>query len=79
MSANMLEFYEDATVRYEIGDVNHDGILNVIDITLIQKYITRIDLSDDTFDDKLADVDEDGMISIKDATMLQVIIALGNN
>lgn len=57
-----------------LGDVTLDGIVNVVDATYIQKYLTgQADFTDVR---KLnADVDGDGVISIIDATTIQKIIA----
>ena len=55
------------------GDVNHDGIINVVDATLVQKYIVRLaDFDDETF--KIADANNDGRIDITDATIIQKVI-----
>lgn len=55
------------TVPY---DVNMDGVINVVDATLVQKYIVGLeDFDDYTF--KIADTNGDGTISIVDATNIQ--------
>lgn len=54
---------------YIYGDVNNDGIINVIDATLIQKYIVGI-LSYDETKTILADVNNDGVINVKDVTLV---------
>lgn len=55
------------TVPY---DVNMDGVINVVDATLVQKYIVGLeDFDDYTF--KIADTNGDGTISIIDATNIQ--------
>lgn len=55
------------TVPY---DVNMDGVINVVDATLVQKYIVRLEEFDDyTF--KIADTNGDGTISVIDATNIQ--------
>lgn len=55
------------TVPY---DVNMDGVINVVDATLVQKYIVGLEKFDDyTF--KIADTNGDGTISIIDATNIQ--------
>ena len=65
-----------SAVRYTVealstnGDVNGDGVVNIIDATFIQKYIAGID----SFTEKqesLADVNNDGLINIIDATSIQ--------
>lgn len=81
MSAAMLEFYEDASSEetFEMGDVNHDGLLNVQDVTLIQQYVTKMDFTGKIFDEKLADVDGNNIISVTDATAVQIVIASAKN
>ncbi len=59
---------------YELGDVNRDGHLNILDVTLIQKKVAYI-ITFDEQQQKLADVNNDSYISIKDATKIQHIIA----
>ena len=57
-----------------IGDVNGDGVVTIIDATLIQKY--SIDLPvEGVFIDTLADVNGDGRISILDVTCIQKYVA----
>ena len=52
---------------YEPGDVNHDGIVNVTDITLLINYVMEIS----TVNCELcADVNEDGNVNITDVTAL---------
>lgn len=51
------------------GDVNHDGSVNVLDATLIQKHIVGNPVK--YFDISLADVDGSGKIRIQDATEIQ--------
>lgn len=54
----------------ELGDVNKDGSINIIDATFIQKHIAQLITIDTTY----ADTDKDGNITIKDATMIQKYI-----
>ena len=56
---------------FEKGDVNHDNTVDITDVTLIQKYLTRMEITG-TFDEKLADVDGNGKILINDATLIQI-------
>lgn len=78
MSATMLEFYEDASTEetFKVGDVNHDGILTIEDVTLIQQYLTQMDMTGKTFDVNLAETNGDDIISISDATYLQIMISI---
>lgn len=60
----------DYEPEYELGDVNHDKTVDVLDVTAIQKYLVSVE--DENFDVKLADVNEDGAINIKDATTIRL-------
>ncbi len=55
------------TVPY---DVNMDGVVNVIDATLVQKHVVH-NVEFDSYQLKLADTDNDGTISVVDATNIQ--------
>ena len=55
------------TVPY---DVNMDGVINVVDATLVQKYIVGLEKFDD-YTLKIADTNGDGTISVVDATNIQ--------
>lgn len=62
-----ISFDVKITVPY---DVNMDGVINVVDATLVQKYIVGLEEFDDyTF--KIADTNGDGTISVIDATNIQ--------
>ena len=57
-----------------IGDVDGDGVVNVFDVTAIQRYIAKYI----TFDNRqmiAADADKDGVINIYDATHIQRYLA----
>lgn len=58
--------------EYAKGDVNHDGVLNIDDATLIQQFL--VELNPDNFDQTLADMNDDGVINIIDATLIQLAI-----
>ena len=57
-----------------IGDVNRDGIINVSDVTLIQKYLSKDVELDDT-QIELADINHDGLVTILDVTMIQCCLS----
>ncbi len=67
------QFYEDYTDKYEVGDVNLDGYIDIKDATLIQKYINGISELN-SFQTMLANVDDNAYISVRDATKLQKIL-----
>ncbi|MDY3779650.1 MAG: glycoside hydrolase family 101 beta sandwich domain-containing protein [Candidatus Limousia pullorum] len=58
--------------EYAKGDVNHDGVFNIDDATLIQQFL--VGLNPDNFDQTLADMNGDGVININDATLIQLAI-----
>ncbi len=51
-----------------VGDVNHDGEVNISDVTSIIDYL--LGTSSDNFDMEAADVNHDGEINISDVTTL---------
>lgn len=59
---------------YYRGDANGDEVINIKDVTLIQKYIAKI-VSDDEILTFTSDTNKDNAISIKDATTIQMYIA----
>lgn len=68
-------YVDSCTVSvYDIGDVNGDGKISILDATEIQKYIAQLSsLKDEQL--AVADVNGDGKISIIDATEIQKYIA----
>jgi surface protein len=57
---------------YTLGDVNHDGFVNIYDVTLMIDYI--LGLNPVNFHVNEADVNDDGFINIYDVTLLIDII-----
>ncbi len=56
------------------GDVDGDGVVSIMDATLIQRHLAQLEaIDEDRFD--YADTDKNGEISIVDATMVQRFIA----
>lgn len=58
---------------YEVGDVDHSGLIDIDDATAIQRYLVK-KAPVGTFDDSLADVNGDGYITIIDATFIQIML-----
>ena len=59
---------------YEVGDVNKDGVVDINDVTDIQKLM----ISDEELTEEqisLADVDGDGIVCVRDATYIQKYLA----
>ena len=57
-----------------IGDVNRDGVISVIDATLVQKYLVRLSSFNSYDDIIIADVSYDGRITTRDVTGIQKMI-----
>ncbi|MGN0565195.1 MAG: dockerin type I repeat-containing protein [Candidatus Limousia pullorum] len=57
---------------YELGDVNMDEEINVLDVSLIQKFLVNLVSASDKFDKSLADYNQDDKINIIDATYIQI-------
>lgn len=61
-------------LKYNKGDFNGDGKIDIIDTSLIQTYIIRKEVSGDFYLDS-ADSDGNGTINILDATMTQLVVS----
>ena len=69
--ANNIPF--EGISAYDVGDVNMDGRIDILDATLIQKYVVGIvELSAEQ--KHLADYNNDGDITVVDATEIQKFI-----
>ncbi len=61
-------------LNHKLGDVNMDGVVNIKDVTEIQKYLASLaELSEEQV--LLADFDQSGVVNIKDATAIQKMLA----
>lgn len=58
---------------YEVGDVDHSGLIDIDDATAIQCHLVKIEPMG-TFDESLADVNNDGHITIADSTCIQIML-----
>ena len=66
--------YEYANILY--GDANANGVVDVMDVTYIQKYKALFDGYDlDEYATACADVNKDDKVNICDATLIQMYIA----
>lgn len=70
-AVNNLEAVEGA---FEMGDVNHSGIVDIDDATLIQRHLAKA-LGDAAFYKENADYSKDGKITVYDATLIQLMLA----
>ena len=62
------------TDTFEIGDTNGDGIVNIRDVTAIQRHVADLEILTGTAF-SVADTNGDGTVSIDDATHLQMYLA----
>lgn len=60
------------SVRHMLGDVNHDGFINIYDVTLMIDYILGLDTTN--FHVAEADINNDSFVNIYDVTMIIDII-----
>ena len=68
-SYNYWEAYFTVTEpEYEMGDVNHDGLMSVTDVMLTVNYILNNQASN--FDVTLADLNKDGTITVTDVMLM---------
>lgn len=62
------------TIKYELGDVNLDKTINILDATEIQKHIAKlVNLNETQL--PLADTNSDTQVTILDATQIQKYVA----
>ena len=66
----MPTFAPEPSVEYPLGDVDKDGVVTVMDATLVQKYIVGMETLS-TEQKQLADVNRDNRINVIDATCIQ--------
>ena len=59
--------------QYEFGDVNRDGVIDIVDATLVQKKAADKAVLDDE-QKILGDVNGDGEVDILDATLIQKFV-----
>ncbi len=65
-----------------IGDLNDDGVVNVLDITLLERYIAGLSVSTPLSQEEFlrrADVNGDGVVNSLDITALETLIAGDGN
>ena len=64
----------------KIGDLNDDGIVNALDLTLLERYIGGLSVSTPLSEAEFlwrADVNGDGTVNALDITVLEILIAGG--
>ena len=56
--------------EYEPGDVNRDGEINAYDLTLLARFVARIDRDISSITITAADINQDGSVDSRDITVL---------
>lgn len=62
------------TIRYMRGDANGDGVVNINDVTFIQRYLVDLETDPEGIIGRNGDVDGNGL-DINDATKIQGYLA----
>ena len=62
----------ESALRYWRGDATMDGTLDMLDVTVTQKYVAKLDTECNTI---LADMDENGNVNLQDVVQMQKTIA----
>ena len=73
-STGFTNTYIEAELEFEIGDINGDGKITILDATLIQRHIAKLDILTEG-QLAYADADRNDTITIKDATQIQRLVA----
>ena len=73
-NTQMVTLAAGQTPQYKVGDVDHDGNVNIADVTALIDYL----LSNTSAAPAEADVDGDGNVNIADVTALIDILLSGN-
>lgn len=74
LSNEFSSLYTPIDPTRKLGDVNNDGLISIMDATLVQKHIAKvITLSDEAL--KYADIDKNGIVNINDASYIQKVVA----
>ena len=55
---------------YIIGDVNNDGVVNMVDITRLIQYLLNGSNGNDGVNERAADVDRNGVVNTADLNLL---------
>ena len=71
-SANYWREFKQIVEWFPMGDVNHDGSVNVLDVTLVIDYI--LDKNPENFHYEEANVNGDEYINVLDVTKIIDII-----
>lgn len=69
-ATNHLSEPSQGFVESKVGEINGDGEINILDVTLIQKYLVcKVKFTDDQI--KNSDINHNGKVDVNDVTALQ--------
>ena len=69
---NGTTIVQPTTEYYYVGDLNDDGKVNTLDLTLLQRYVNKWDGAENNVkNDLAADVNNDGKVNSLDLTILK--------
>ena len=74
LSCFSLQSYGTARTNRQYGDINNDNFVDIIDVTLVQRYLVSI-ITFDGVQKETADFDHDNVVSSIDVTLIQRFIA----
>ena len=70
----VLSAYPVSATNRLMGDVNGDGMVNVHDVTAIQRHLAEIEIISDVYL-PYAIVSDDNELTVSDATLVQMYVA----
>lgn len=73
-SVVLYAVWRDENLKGLLGDANEDSVINIKDVTAIQKHLAEITVIEEYLH-TFADADQNGEINIKDATAIQKYLA----
>ena len=59
-----------------VGDINGDGVIDILDATLLGKYLSNPEKNLSADQLKAADINQDGKITLEDLTLLKKMIQI---
>ena len=74
VSGVRFNYYEDVTKTVKLGNINNDEVIDILDLSILNKYLLGLTNIEGIVSKMAADLNEDGEIDILDLSMLNKII-----
>ena len=74
VSGVRFNYYEDVTKTIKLGNINNDEVIDILDLSILNKYLLGLTNIEGIVSKMAADLNEDGEIDILDLSMLNKII-----